>query len=182
MTFPMRVGALRGNPLAPALRRRATCPPLDHETSRTNPADFGPRMSLAQQSVPTPNCRHAHSSRDQIRHSRHHACGGAWRVYAPLGRPRWEAEQARHRNRKSVPPDIWLARNGIDIEGFAILQGVGSAHQCIRLRRIAVGNAGRRGWIAPAAIGPASLFPRSGGAPGRTAGIPGQWSGPIGPT
>ena len=30
-----------------------------------------------------------------------------------------------------------------DVVGFAILQGVGSAHQCIRLRRIAVENAGR---------------------------------------
>src|SRR5215217_2623996 len=36
-----------------------------------------------------------------------------------------------------------VTRDGADIAGFAILQGVGSANQCIRLRRIAVGNTGR---------------------------------------
>jgi len=36
-----------------------------------------------------------------------------------------------------------VARDGTDIAGFAILQGVGSANLCVRLRRIAVENAGR---------------------------------------
>ena len=55
---------------------------------------------------------------------------------------RWEAEQ--HAAEIENPSTRYLvARDGTDIAGFAILQGVGSAHQCIRLRRIAVGNAGR---------------------------------------
>jgi len=55
---------------------------------------------------------------------------------------RWEAEQ--HATEIENPSTRYLvARDGTDIAGFAILQGVGSAHQCIRLRRIAVGNAGR---------------------------------------
>jgi RimJ/RimL family protein N-acetyltransferase len=36
-----------------------------------------------------------------------------------------------------------LARQGTEVAGFAILQEVGSANQCIRLRRIAVQSAGR---------------------------------------
>lgn len=55
---------------------------------------------------------------------------------------RWDAEQhaaaignasCRH----------YLARDGLDIAGFAILQNVGSENQCVRLRRIAVQDAGR---------------------------------------
>jgi RimJ/RimL family protein N-acetyltransferase len=55
---------------------------------------------------------------------------------------RWEAEQ--HATEIENPSTRYLvARDGTDIAGFAILQSVGSANQCIRLRRIAVGNAGR---------------------------------------
>src|SRR5206468_6804708 len=55
--------------------------------------------------------------------------------YAPLV-GRWEAEQ--HATEIENPSNRYLvARDGSDITGFAILQGVGSAHQCIRLRRIA---------------------------------------------
>jgi RimJ/RimL family protein N-acetyltransferase len=55
---------------------------------------------------------------------------------------RWEAEQ--HATEIENPSTRYLvARDGTGIAGFAILQSVGSANQCIRLRRIAVGNAGR---------------------------------------
>ena len=61
--------------------------------------------------------------------------------YAPLV-GRWEVEQ--HATEIENPSTRYLvARDGTEIAGFAILQGVGSAHQCIRLRRIAVANAGR---------------------------------------
>ena len=54
---------------------------------------------------------------------------------------RWEAEQ--HATEIENPSTRYLvARDGTGIAGFAILQSVGSANQCIRLRRIAVGNAG----------------------------------------
>ena len=36
----------------------------------------------------------------------------------------------------------YLAREGEDVAGFAILQNVGSENQCLRLRRIAVRDAG----------------------------------------
>jgi RimJ/RimL family protein N-acetyltransferase len=55
---------------------------------------------------------------------------------------RWDAEQ--HAIEIDKPSNRYLmARDDTDVVGFAILQGVGSAHQCIRLRRIAVENAGR---------------------------------------
>jgi RimJ/RimL family protein N-acetyltransferase len=55
---------------------------------------------------------------------------------------RWEAEQ--HATELENPSSRYLlAREGADVAGFAILQGVGSANRCIRLRRIAVQNAGR---------------------------------------
>jgi RimJ/RimL family protein N-acetyltransferase len=55
---------------------------------------------------------------------------------------RWDAEQ--HAAEIDKPSNRYLVgRDGTEIAGFAILQGVGSANQCIRLRRIAVGNAGR---------------------------------------
>ena len=49
---------------------------------------------------------------------------------------------ARHRNRKPVFP-YPVARDGTDVAGFAILQRIGSPNQSVRLKRIAVGNAGR---------------------------------------
>jgi RimJ/RimL family protein N-acetyltransferase len=61
--------------------------------------------------------------------------------YAPLV-GRWEAEQ--HAVEIENPSNRYLlAREGADVVGFAILQGVGSAHRCVRLRRIAVRNMGR---------------------------------------
>jgi RimJ/RimL family protein N-acetyltransferase len=48
---------------------------------------------------------------------------------------RWDAEQHA--------TEIELARDGADVAGFAILQGVGSANQCLLLKRIAVRNVGR---------------------------------------
>jgi RimJ/RimL family protein N-acetyltransferase len=55
---------------------------------------------------------------------------------------RWDAE--RHSAAiDSLSCRYYLAREGDDISGFAILQNVGSEHQCLRLRRIAVQDAGR---------------------------------------
>jgi RimJ/RimL family protein N-acetyltransferase len=55
---------------------------------------------------------------------------------------RWEAEQ--HAAEIESPSNRYLlARDGTDLVGFAILQDMGSASQCVRLRRIAVRNAGR---------------------------------------
>jgi RimJ/RimL family protein N-acetyltransferase len=55
---------------------------------------------------------------------------------------RWDA--AQHAAEIENPSSrYFLARDGIEVAGFAILQGVGSAHQSIRLKRIAVQNAGR---------------------------------------
>ena len=55
---------------------------------------------------------------------------------------RWEAEQhAAEIENQSCR--YLVARDGTGIAGFAILQGVGSANHCVRLRRIAVENAGR---------------------------------------
>jgi RimJ/RimL family protein N-acetyltransferase len=55
---------------------------------------------------------------------------------------RWDAEL--HASEIENPSTRYLlARNATDTVGFAILQGVGSANQCVRLRRIAVRNAGR---------------------------------------
>lgn len=55
---------------------------------------------------------------------------------------RWEAEE--HSTEIENPSCRYLvARDGTDIAGFAILQGVGSGNQCVRLRRIAVANPGR---------------------------------------
>jgi Acetyltransferase (GNAT) family len=52
---------------------------------------------------------------------------------------RWEAEQ--HALEIENPSCRYLvARDGNGIAGFAILQNVGSANHCVRLRRIAVGN------------------------------------------
>jgi RimJ/RimL family protein N-acetyltransferase len=57
---------------------------------------------------------------------------------------RWDAEQ--HAAEIEKPSNRYLvAREGMEVTGFAILQGVGSANQCVRLRRIAVANAGRGG-------------------------------------
>lgn len=54
---------------------------------------------------------------------------------------RWDAE--RHANEiENSSCRYLLARDETDVAGFAILQGVGSAHQCLRLKRIAVRNAG----------------------------------------
>jgi RimJ/RimL family protein N-acetyltransferase len=61
--------------------------------------------------------------------------------YAPLV-GRWEA--AQHAAAIENPScRYYLAREGDDIAGFALLQNVGSEHQCVRLRRIAVQDAGR---------------------------------------
>ena len=55
---------------------------------------------------------------------------------------RWEAEE--HATEIENPSCRYLvARDETDIAGFAILQRIGSPNQSIRLRRIAVGNAGR---------------------------------------
>ena len=56
---------------------------------------------------------------------------------------RWDAEQ--HAVEIENPSSRYLlARDGAaDVAGFAILQGVGSANQCLLLKRIAVRNAGR---------------------------------------
>jgi RimJ/RimL family protein N-acetyltransferase len=55
---------------------------------------------------------------------------------------RWEA--AQHAIEIENPSCRYLlARDGMDLVGFAILQDVGSPNQCVRLRRIAVRNAGR---------------------------------------
>jgi len=55
---------------------------------------------------------------------------------------RWDAEQ--HATEIENPSSRYLlAREGADAAGFAILQGVGSANQCLLLKRIAVRNAGR---------------------------------------
>lgn len=54
---------------------------------------------------------------------------------------RWDAE--RHAIEMENPSCRYLlARDETDIAGFAILQGVGNANQCLRLKRIAVRNAG----------------------------------------
>ena len=54
---------------------------------------------------------------------------------------RWDAEQ--HAAEIENPSSRYLlARDGTEIAGFAILQGIGSANQCVRLRRIAVGTPG----------------------------------------
>ena len=55
---------------------------------------------------------------------------------------RWDAE--RHAAEIDTPSSrYYLARQKADIAGFAILQYVGSANQGVRLKRIAVQNAGR---------------------------------------
>jgi len=55
---------------------------------------------------------------------------------------RWDAEE--HTAEIEKPSCRYLvARDGTGVAGFAILQGVGSANHCVRLRRIAVGNTGR---------------------------------------
>jgi ribosomal protein S18 acetylase RimI-like enzyme len=55
---------------------------------------------------------------------------------------RWDAEQ--HATELEKPSNRYLvAREAMEVTGFAILQGVGSANQSVRLRRIAVANAGR---------------------------------------
>jgi RimJ/RimL family protein N-acetyltransferase len=55
---------------------------------------------------------------------------------------RWDVEE--HATEIENPSCRYLvARDGTDIAGFAILQGVGSANHCVRLRRIAVGRTGR---------------------------------------
>jgi RimJ/RimL family protein N-acetyltransferase len=55
---------------------------------------------------------------------------------------RWDAEQ--HAAEIEKPSSrYFLARDGIEVAGFAILQSVGSENQCVRLKRIAVQNAGR---------------------------------------
>jgi len=55
---------------------------------------------------------------------------------------RWDAGQ--HATEMENPSSRYLlARQGTAVTGFAILQGVGSTNQCIRLRRIAVQDAGR---------------------------------------
>jgi len=55
---------------------------------------------------------------------------------------RWDTEQ--HSAAIDSPScRYYLAREGDDIAGFAILQNVGSANQYLRLRRIAVLDAGR---------------------------------------
>ena len=55
---------------------------------------------------------------------------------------RWEAEQ--HPAAIDSPScRYYLAREGDDVAGFAILQNVGSENQCLRLRRIAARDAGR---------------------------------------
>ena len=54
--------------------------------------------------------------------------------YAPLV-GRWEA--AQHAAAIENPScRYYLAREGDDIAGFALLQKVGSEHQCVRLRRV----------------------------------------------
>jgi ribosomal protein S18 acetylase RimI-like enzyme len=61
--------------------------------------------------------------------------------YAPLV-GRWDV--AEHTTEIENPSCRYLvAREGTDVAGFAILQGVGSTNHCVRLRRIAVGRAGR---------------------------------------
>jgi RimJ/RimL family protein N-acetyltransferase len=53
---------------------------------------------------------------------------------------RWDAEQ--HITEIENPSSrYFLARDGIEVVGFAILQGLAGANQCIRLKRIAVRNA-----------------------------------------
>ena len=55
---------------------------------------------------------------------------------------RWDAEE--HITEIEKPSCRYLvARDGTEIAGFAILQSVGSANHCVRLRRIAVENPGR---------------------------------------
>lgn len=55
---------------------------------------------------------------------------------------RWDAEQ--HAAEIENPSSRYLvARDGTDVAGFAILQRIGSGNQSVRLKRIAVGNAGR---------------------------------------
>ena len=54
---------------------------------------------------------------------------------------RWETDQ--HTSEIENPSCRYLvARDGTGIGGFAILQGVGSGNNCIRLRRIAVAKPG----------------------------------------
>jgi hypothetical protein len=68
----------------------------------------------------------------------------------------WDAE--RHACEMEKPSSRYLlARQGPEHAGFAILEGVGSANQCIRLRRIAVQNAGR-GVGSLLAVGPERLL------------------------
>jgi len=55
---------------------------------------------------------------------------------------RWDAEEHTTEIEKSSCRYL-VARDGTDVAGFAILQGVGSANHCVRLRRIAVENPGR---------------------------------------
>jgi RimJ/RimL family protein N-acetyltransferase len=55
---------------------------------------------------------------------------------------RWDARQ--HEREIGNPSSRYLlARDGNEIAGFAILQGLADANQCVRLRRIIVRNAGR---------------------------------------
>jgi N-acetylglutamate synthase-like GNAT family acetyltransferase len=55
---------------------------------------------------------------------------------------RWDTEQHTIEIEKSSSRYL-LAQDAEDVTGFAILQGVGSSNQCVRLRRIAVRNAGQ---------------------------------------
>jgi RimJ/RimL family protein N-acetyltransferase len=55
---------------------------------------------------------------------------------------RWDAEQHAH-EMENPSSRYLLAREGADVVGFTILQGVGSADQCIRIKRIVVRDAGR---------------------------------------
>ena len=54
---------------------------------------------------------------------------------------RWDAERHAIEMENSSSRYL-LARDETDIAGFAILQGVGNANQCLRLKRIAVRKAG----------------------------------------
>jgi RimJ/RimL family protein N-acetyltransferase len=55
---------------------------------------------------------------------------------------RWDAEQ--HAAEMENPSSRYLlALDGTDVVGFTILRGIGSANQCVQIKRIAVRNAGR---------------------------------------
>jgi ribosomal protein S18 acetylase RimI-like enzyme len=121
--------------------QRATClcHHLGHHLLRRSTLLAASRLEHCPAGAATPNCR-------QIQAARKSDIPAIMRIERVEGYVRlvgrWDAEQ--HAAEIENPSSRYLAAHDeTDIAGFAILQGIGSANQCVRLRRIAVGTPGR---------------------------------------